>query len=694
MKKRIFSLALIFVLLLSGCNKENKKLPDMPTQAITEQVTEEVTKEPETEQNEPQREILGERYKNLDNKIDITPKLELEGYNLTNVRLYSDEEILVVNSHMTNDKMKLRMYNIYTGEVSKEYEMDFDSYAYYKLNIGTDGQVIIENIITEDIYVVNSAFDSHTVHSQSNDNQDEYVYYSKAMSNSGKYVYYLDEEQDKIFKYDTATKTSMPLNIQTENITFKYIIDITDDDKYLLMTANHRLEGAKFVILNLENMQMSTYSSKDYSMEVMGNAFIYYNYAKEKYVRRIIDPTIENAVKCIDLTIAPDTYYDDSIQYADKSSVIIVNKDYLENGYKYNWNYYDVDSGNLKYSFSSEDTDNYYCCYTKKSSDSRFVLCLEELSAVSEFEYDPMVRVFIWEIQKEAPIEDVEDREVIYDFLIDEIKRPKHDFDDPIYALYQRAYELSKKYSLNIYVGEDGVMEVDVYRSDMVLDYDTISEALDDMEKVLSKYPIKLLKNMDYGYTDAVDFYLAGDIHRKTLDTISDAAGYATVKDGRHIIVLDITLAYDLEATIVHELSHVIDKKIIDYATCIGKDFEQEWAQLNPQDFEYLNKYVDEYGNSAYLGNDQYTMSEYYLGGEDSNIYFIDSYSKTFPTEDRARVFEHIMTSEEYVPSYMKSPHIIAKAKLLEEWIKLTYDIETAGFLSDYIVRIENSIEQ
>ncbi len=687
MKKRIIFLVLIFVLILSGCNKSDNKLPNdltkEATQAPTEAVTEEVTQAP--------REILGEKYKNLDNKIDITSKLELEGYNLSGVRLYSDEEILAVNSHLAENKMNLRMYNIYTGEVLKEYEMDFNCYDYYKLNIGSDGQVSIEDVVTEEIYIINPAFDSHTVHSQQVENPDDYVYYSKVMSNSGKYIYYLDEEQKKIFKYDTATKTSTQLNIQAENINVGYLLDITDNDKYLLISATHHYEGAKYAILNLENMQMSTYPSKDYVMEVMGNAFIYYNYSKEKNARRIIDPEQENVVKCVNLTIAPDTYYDDSIQYIDKSSVLIVNKDYTENGYIYKWSYYDVDSGSLKYKFTTNESDNYYCCYAKNSSDKSFVLCQEELSAESEFEYELKIRAFIWEIQKETPIEDNENRDVVYDFLHDEIIKPKHAYDDPLYDLYQRAYDMSKKYSLNIFIGKDGVMEVDTYKSEPVLDYNTISEALDYMDKVLARYPKEMLKNMDYGTTDAVDFYLAGDIQRKNLSGISNAAGYATVKDGRHIIVLDITLAYDLESTIVHELSHVIDKKILVYSSCIDRDFELEWEALNPEGFTYLNRYVDEYGNSVYLGNDQYTSHEYYMGGDVSNVYFMDDYSKTFPTEDRARMFEYIITSEEYVPGYMKSPHIIAKYKMLETWIKLSYNIDEVSFLSDYIKKIESN---
>jgi prefoldin subunit 5 len=67
----------------------------------------------------------------------------------------------------------------------------------------------------------------------------------------------------------------------------------------------------------------------------------------------------------------------------------------------------------------------------------------------------------------------------------------------------------------------------------------------------------------------------------------------------------------------------------------------------------------------------------------------MDEYAKTFPTEDRARLFEYIISTEDYVPYYMKSPHIIAKYKLLEKWIKEAYGVEEVKFLHDYIEKIE-----
>ena len=68
-------------------------------------------------------------------------------------------------------------------------------------------------------------------------------------------------------------------------------------------------------------------------------------------------------------------------------------------------------------------------------------------------------------------------------------------------------------------------------------------------------------------------------------------------------------------------MSHIIDSRVL--STCTAYD---SWDALNPQEFEYDYDYI------ANLNRFDYD----YL--EDDNRYFIDPYSMSFPTEDRARI--------------------------------------------------------
>lgn len=91
-----------------------------------------------------------------------------------------------------------------------------------------------------------------------------------------------------------------------------------------------------------------------------------------------------------------------------------------------------------------------------------------------------------------------------------------------------------------------------------------------------------------------------------------------------------IALAVDdtLDQSFCHQVSHVLDTYILSKSTKMD-DWEEE---LNPSKFSYDYNYED------YLTRTDDT----YLTG--SKRYFVDAYSMTYPTEDRARIFEYAMT--------------------------------------------------
>ena len=68
----------------------------------------------------------------------------------------------------------------------------------------------------------------------------------------------------------------------------------------------------------------------------------------------------------------------------------------------------------------------------------------------------------------------------------------------------------------------------------------------------------------------------------------------------------------------------------------------------------------------------------YDSSGNNENTYFIDSYSQTYPTEDRARLFEYLMynDTEEY-SDYLALPHLQDKLKFFFEAIRKGFDSST-----------------
>ena len=91
------------------------------------------------------------------------------------------------------------------------------------------------------------------------------------------------------------------------------------------------------------------------------------------------------------------------------------------------------------------------------------------------------------------------------------------------------------------------------------------------------------------------------------------------------------------------------------------------WDELNPKGFAYDYDYITNMtrDGSAYL--------------QDSNRYFIDTYSMSFPKEDRARIMEYAMTegNEFYFQSTAMQAKLLALCQGIREAFGLRKSPET-----------------
>ncbi len=69
----------------------------------------------------------------------------------------------------------------------------------------------------------------------------------------------------------------------------------------------------------------------------------------------------------------------------------------------------------------------------------------------------------------------------------------------------------------------------------------------------------------------------------------------------------------------------------------------------------------------------------YYSGG-DEGVYFVDSYSRTFASEDRARIMEFFMTRDDDAQELIKSPAIKKKLQHMNSAVRSVFD--TSGWES------------
>ncbi|MDD6211685.1 MAG: hypothetical protein PUB22_00825 [Clostridiales bacterium] len=328
--------------------------------------------------------------------------------------------------------------------------------------------------------------------------------------------------------------------------------------------------------------------------------------------------------------------------------------DDAENNWKVEWKVYDEDGRPLsQMERTYGDTDWY-------QSDGRVYLedcqCLvfAEYSDVSGF------RLIFWDLRQA----DGENFEALDIMEPGELSKPVLEG-----KVAEKVAELEEKYEFRIHCGEDCPESFVDYIPEPETDPDLILYSLEQLEIILERFPEGFVQQLPFGSYHQLHIYLTGTLTGNGDYALDTAGGLVNEEDGQLILAADIRQSYSLNTTFSHELSHVIERKL-EYRSRFVEDAvfsEQRWESYNPDDFAYRYSYTD-----------AETSDEYYCyqpGGED-DTYFIDSYSTTYPTEDRARIFEYAMTRQDMDAGYFDYSPIREKLKYYSEAIRDGMDTE------------------
>lgn len=187
-----------------------------------------------------------------------------------------------------------------------------------------------------------------------------------------------------------------------------------------------------------------------------------------------------------------------------------------------------------------------------------------------------------------------------------------------------RAEMMGEQYGIEICLGSD-ILEPWDYSLTPEYRVDAINYGLDDLEAALKDYPEGFLERVvEQTSTGILRIALVRDIS-------GDAIGLQYWIDGDAYIAMEV--GYELRQTVYHEISHVLDNFII-----TNSYYYDDWEELNPEGAEYDYSY-DEHANR---------WDSPWLDSE--NRVFVDSYSMSYPKEDRARILEYcMMPDNEYL---------------------------------------------
>lgn len=224
----------------------------------------------------------------------------------------------------------------------------------------------------------------------------------------------------------------------------------------------------------------------------------------------------------------------------------------------------------------------------------------------------------------------------------------------------ERAKQVGSPYGITILLGADAVQN---QPKDYLLTQEYIvpvlEEKLNVLEKRLAAFPKGLLKAMS-DKAGGISLCLVRSIEGVSdMDALELAAGLHFWNHSG--CILAVSAGESFQRAAAHELFHIMDEQLLTAKALTG------WDSLNPTDFAYDRNYQDYSQHSSSL----------YLRPE--LRYFVDTYSMTFPAEDRARLLECAVT--EGYSALFRAPALQAKLKALCTAIRTVYPIEDKAVL-------------
>ena len=228
--------------------------------------------------------------------------------------------------------------------------------------------------------------------------------------------------------------------------------------------------------------------------------------------------------------------------------------------------------------------------------------------------------------------------------------------------LYDRAAELSERFDLDIRIADQAVRDYTGYDSELLTDPEVTAQALDELERVLKRYPEGFFTQLKYGDRHVVRIELVDSLSGKEGHDVSSGTSAFTVRrPGYCMIVLNARRIR--ESVVFHEFSHVIDDRMAYEARLRPEAMysEEAWLSLQPEGFAYADSYQN-------IGEE---VTKFYDSG-----YFGSNYACVSATEDRAVTMEKACMADRAV--FDANPHLMAKLEYYCSCIRDSFD--TSGW--------------
>lgn len=240
---------------------------------------------------------------------------------------------------------------------------------------------------------------------------------------------------------------------------------------------------------------------------------------------------------------------------------------------------------------------------------------------------------------------------------------PRYTRSDPDYeglaACTLTAQELSEKYGVDILIYRDAVAtEPWDYHLEYEHQVPVLRRELERLDTYLGNFPEGFLQTLREKFT-GLNICIVRSAEGSPESGSPEAVNGIQFLDGFDAYII-LASDHDTEYALYHELCHLMETVVLTQSTAFDR-----WDNLNPEGFQYDNDYT---------ANQSRDGSAWLKPGTE---YFIDTYSMSFPKEDRARILEYAMTPGH--EALFQSPNLQAKLKQLCTGIREAFGLEQSG---------------
>lgn len=486
-------------------------------------------------------------------------------------------------------------------------------------------------------------------------------------------MYYINEAESSIQKmlYATGTATTVFSDSHTYNYEIRNLDYISSDGKYLYATGVNKLKlsDTTFVI-DIRSGEMVANIDKGYSSwEGESSVYSLYQDNSQWHVLKRQNNNYETVKEFI---ILPQVHFDYFVYNED----IIITEE--NDGAVYNFSLYDLTSGqknrNTQIDFGAYFRDTF-------AEEGGYSSCIID----ADYAYNSWRNMFVFEIISENNNRKVflwdinsaneEAKEIDSDEYIEQINM--NSISETAYeGLSNVLHSIYEQYGVSVYIGDNIPSRFTDYCAGTNESRYYMETAVETVLEVLKYYPEDFFDMFTTNnYSSGINIYFVGDMTPVSEEYISNPSGFATSMQEFEVMAININYTDAIEQNLCHEISHAIYNRIDYEEIYSGNTYfdETKWAELNPNGFEYYGGYRDSTGADYEESDDvKYTKDAMNEDSDIDKVYFVDSYSKTFLTEDLARLMEYNMVFSD--SKFLESPHLKAKMAFYSDAIRSVWD--------------------